>query len=99
MGIWIASVHAIPRNGNPDFAGAKGVVVNVLAQADSAASYRQQVEQAVSEYGLDVVEIEDIEEFAFARPTTADFERLSALASTVEEEGGVEFDVFYTYDD
>ena len=99
MGIWIASVHAIPRDGNPDFAGAKGVVVNVLAQADSAASYQQQVEQAVSEYGLDVVEMEDIEAFAFAGRTTEDFERLSSLARKIKEEGGVEFDVFYTYDE
>ncbi|SFQ81624.1 hypothetical protein [Hymenobacter arizonensis] len=99
MKTWIASVHAVPREGNPDFAGAKGVVVNVLARTPSAAAYRQQVEQAVNEYGLDVVEIEDLEEFAFEESTTEEFERLSALARQVDEFGGIEFDVFYTYDE
>jgi hypothetical protein len=99
MGIWIASVHAVPREGNPDFVGAKGVVVNVLARTASAAAYRQRVAQAANEYGLDVVEIEDLEEFDFEAPTTKAFERLAALARQVDEFGGVEFDVFYTYDE
>ena len=99
MGIWIASIHAVPREGSKDFVGVKGVVVNVLASALSAAAYQQQVEQAMNEYGLDVVGIEDIEEFVFEVPTTAEFERLLALARKVEAEGGVEFDVFYSYDE
>ena len=99
MRIWIASVHAVPREGNTDFVGAKGVVVNVLARAPSAAAYRRQVAPAVGEYGLDVVDIEDLEEFTFAASATAEFERLSVLARKVEKEGGVEFDVFYTYDE
>ncbi len=99
MGIWIARVHAVPREGNSDFAGAKGLVVNVLARTPSAAAYRHQVEQAVNEYGLDVVELEDLEEFSFEAPTPEEFERLSALARQVDEFGGVEFDVFYTYDE
>ena len=99
MGIWIANVHAVPQKGTTDFAGAKGVVVNVLARAPSPTAYRHQVEHAVKEYGLDVVEIDDLEVFTFEESTTAEFERLSALARKVEASGGVEFDVFYTYDE
>jgi len=59
--VWIGRVEVVPHAGNEILGDAPGAYSNVLARASSVPEYRAKVVAALTEEGLNVVEIEDAE--------------------------------------
>jgi hypothetical protein len=77
---------------------AKGAYVNVVAPAFDAADFRLQVKQAVDEFGLALLGIEDVEPLVKKLSRETASEEVSRLMKGANQTGRVAFGAFYAYD-
>lgn len=94
---WIGLIEVVPREGSDFLGSAEGAFVNVVALASNASDYRESVERAVNELGLDLVDVEDAEPLSNRLKKWTVDEEIRDMAETVKRLGSVAFGTFDTY--
>ena len=64
--VWIAVVGVVPREGCELLSANEGAYINFLTLARSEAEYRAKVSGALSYYGLELEEFEDVRPFSLS---------------------------------
>jgi len=94
--IGLVGVGALPTC---DILGnSKGAYVNVLAFASTAEEFEVEVNRAVADLGLFVIECEDIEPFAQRAAQRLLDDELHELAAEVHKTRQLRFATFHTFD-
>ena len=95
--VWIGVVGVLPRNGCDVLSAEKGAFVNFLTLAVSESEYRAKVMGALSHYGLDLIEFQDVRPFSESH---APSEEILAIATELEGSHNLEhvrYATFHTF--
>lgn len=97
--VWIGLVN-VKANAGVDFFSeeVKGAYVNIMAWASSISEYQQEIEGALSHYGLKLESIENVEPLSARLAEAIVDESLLSLAEEVKSTGKVRFGIFHEYE-
>lgn len=94
---WIGLARVTPKRGNDALRGAKGAYVSAVALADNVTDFSQVVTSTLNKHGFDVVEIEDIEEFAERAGKFSIASDVANLAERLSAQNSVALGTFHSY--
>jgi hypothetical protein len=96
--IWIAFIHVKPLSPKSVLSsGAKGAYANAMALANDRRGFEDKIRKGVLDYGLELVDLEDVETFAERVESQDVSSELLAIAESIESPERVYFDAFYNY--
>lgn len=96
--VWIGLITVKPKPGNKFFDNSsKGAYVNILAWADRKSDFESEVKNALNDYDLKLVEMEDVEPLLTRQKKFEVDRRLIDLSTEVKNTGKVRFGTFHYY--
>ena len=94
---WIGLVNVRPKAGNDGLGNALGAFVASIALAEGPADFGRKVTEVLTQYGFDIVRIEDIEPFEDRVQKHSVTPNILKLAADVTHENPVALADFHSY--
>jgi hypothetical protein len=95
--VWIGVAGVVPREGCGLLSAHEGAFINFLTLASSESEYRAEVSGALSHYGLELLEFQDVRPFSYSDNPSQD---ILAIAAELEESRNpkhVRYATFHTF--
>jgi hypothetical protein len=95
--VWIGVAGVVPREGCGLLSAHEGAFINFLTLASSESEYRAKVSGALSHYGLELLEFQDVRPFSHSDNPSQD---ILAIAAELEESRNpkhVRYATFHTF--
>jgi hypothetical protein len=97
--MWTALAHVMPRVGEDPLDGARGAFVHAVGPAPSSSEFEERLRSLVAGLGLQLIELDDLEEIGERRSKYELTDELRAMAAQSDATGEIKLGSFHTYED